>query len=61
MCGKQKVYYCDHEESVEMCDYTGKLCVATELSSVYMEPGTYDMSLSTKFKNYLLKIWEMEE
>lgn len=61
MCGKQKVYYTDHVIFGDITDYLGETLYCEEPTSIYMEAGTYDMSLSAEFSKYLSGSYIVEE
>lgn len=56
--GKLCHTYIDLERKGCVKDYLGNIGYYDELSSVHLEPTSYDMSISTKYANYLLGIKE---
>lgn len=51
--GKQTITYINNEQEGEVTDYLGNTAHFHELSSIYMEPQAYYMSVLTEYKNFL--------
>ncbi len=53
-CGKNIHSYLDYEQKGSVKDYQGNESEYHELSSIHLEPTSYNMNLSEEFMNYLL-------
>lgn len=51
--GKQTITYIEGEDEGEVTDYLGNTAPYHELSSIYMEPQAYFMSVLTEYKDFL--------
>ena len=51
--GKQTITYIENEDNGEVTDYLGNSAPYHELSSIYMEPQAYFMSVLTEYKDFL--------
>lgn len=51
--GKQTITYIETEDEGEVTDYLGNTAPYHELSSIYMEPQAYFMSVLTEYKDFL--------
>ena len=51
--GKQTITYIEGEDEGEVTDYIGNTASYHELSSIYMEPQAYFMSVLTEYKDFL--------
>ena len=51
--GKPTQLYIDYEQKGKICDYQGNIADYHELSSVHLEPASYDLSLARKYVEYL--------
>lgn len=51
--GKQTITYIETEDEGEVIDYLGNTAPYHELSSIYMEPQAYFMSVLTEYKDFL--------
>ena len=51
--GKQTITYIETEDEGELTDYLGNTAHYHELSSIYMEPQAYLMSVLTEYKDFL--------
>ena len=54
--GKLTHTYIDERSKGTVKDYLGNIGEYDELSSIHLEPASYDMSLAQKFVNFLLDI-----
>ena len=59
--GKNTHIYIDEETSGVVADYMGNYGEYHELSSTYMEPSFYDLSVSQNYIDYMLGIKEYEK
>ena len=51
--GKQTVTYIENEDEGDVQDYNGLVGHYHELSSIYMEPQGYYMSILTEYKDFI--------
>lgn len=51
--GKQTITYIEHEDEGDLQDYQGNVGHYHELSSIYMEPQGYYMSILTEYKDFI--------
>lgn len=59
--GKQIHTYLDEKQEGIIRDYLGYSCYYKEESSIHLEETSYNLSLSDKFVDYLLGIWESKK
>lgn len=59
--GKLTHTYIDDEQSGFVTDYDGVTAEYTELSAVHLEPAEYEMSLSSRYLDYLMGIREFNK
>lgn len=60
-CGKNVHTYIDIPQDTLLTDYLGNTAECHELSSVHIEPTSYNLSLTSQFIDYLLNIQERSE
>lgn len=58
--GKQTITYIEGEDKGEVTDYLGNSASYHELSSIYMEPQAYFMSVLTEYKDFLQGVQYVE-